>query len=68
MTNADRIRSMSDEELAKFIEAVICCSHYGYDDCCGFPVCQSMNGNLCNGIKDNEIDKDILEWLQRQGE
>lgn len=63
MTNADRIRSMSDEELAKFIRAVECCSHYGGD--CGFPFCPSMEGNLCNGIKE-KTHKYILDWLQSE--
>lgn len=66
-TNADRIRSMSDEELAKFIEAIRCSSHFS-DEECGFPICQSMNGNLCNGIKDNEPDEDFLHWLQQPAE
>lgn len=66
-TNADRIRSMSDEELAKFIEAIRCSSHFS-DEECGFPICQSMNGNLCNGIKDKEPDEDFLHWLQQPAE
>lgn len=66
-TNADRIRSMSDEELTKFIEAIRCSSHFS-DEECGFPICQSMNGNLCNGIKDNEPDEDFLHWLQQPAE
>lgn len=66
-TNADRIRGLNDEELAKFIEATRCSFRFA-DEECGFPICQSMNGNYCHGIKDNEPDKDILEWLQRPGE
>lgn len=66
-TNADRIRSMTDEELAKFIEAVGCLSHYT-SMTCGHFICQSMNGNLCNGLKNSEPDKRILEWLQRLAE
>ena len=62
-TNADRIRAMSDEELAKFIRAVECCSYYGGD--CGFPFCPSMEGNLCNGIKEN-TSKGIVQWLQSE--
>lgn len=64
-TNADRIRGLNDEELSKFIEAIRCCSYYGDNDCCGFSICQSMNGDLCNGVKDREPNKRILEWLQR---
>lgn len=66
-TNADRIRELNDEELSKFIEAIRCNSHFA-DEECGFPICQSMNGNLCNGLKDSEPDKDILEWIQRLAE
>ena len=62
-TNADRIRSMSDEELAKFIRSVQCCSHYGDD--CGYPFCHSMCGDWCNGIKNN-TNKELLEWLQSE--
>ena len=63
MTNADRIRNMTDEELAKFIRAVECNSHFGDD--CGFPFCHSMKGNLCHGIKDN-TDARTLEWLKSE--
>ena len=63
MTNADRIRAMTDEELAKFIKSVQCYSHYGND--CGYPFCHSMRGDLCNGIKNN-TDKELLEWLQSE--
>ena len=63
MTNADRIRNMTDEELAKFIHAVGCNSHYGDD--CGYPFCHSMEGNLCHGIKDN-TDARTLKWLKSE--
>lgn len=63
MTNADRIRGMTDEEISKFISAVRCCILYGDD--CGFPICHSMNGNYCNGIKNNCDDR-FLEWLQKE--
>lgn len=65
ITNADRIRNMSDEELAKFITAAKCCILYGDD--CGYPFCHSMNGRLCNGIKE-KTNKDILDWLQSEVE
>lgn len=66
-TNADRIRAMNDKELSKFIKSIRCSSLFADEDC-GFPICQSMNGNLCNGIKDSEPEKDILEWLQKPEE
>ena len=50
-TNAEKIRSMSDEDLHNFIRAIRCCTMYGDD--CGYQFCHSMKGNLCNGIKDN---------------
>lgn len=63
LSNAERIRRMSDEELEKFIRSVQCCSHYGTD--CGYPFCHSMNGDLCNGIRDN-TDTILLEWLRKE--
>ena len=58
-TNADRIRSMSDIELAKFIESVRC---YSYGWC---EKCSSMNGDYCNGMEANEPDEGILEWIKQ---
>ena len=59
MTNSERIRNMSDEELAKFIESVQC---YGHGWC---EKCSSMNGDYCNGMRANEPDEDILRWLKQ---
>ena len=58
-SNADRIRGMDDEELAKFIESVQC---YGNGWC---EKCSSMNGDYCNGMRANEPDEDILRWLKQ---
>lgn len=65
MTNADRIRSMTDEELAKFIDAVKCCFLYG--DECGYPYCHSMKGDYCNGIAE-KTNMNHLAWLQSEAE
>lgn len=62
MTNAERIRNMSDEEMAKFIESVRCYSHGWYEKC------SSMNEDYCNGMKANEPDEGILEWLKHSVE
>ena len=62
ITNADRIRKMSDEELAQFIRAVRCCYAWPNDDC-DFPFCESMNGNLCHGIM-NHRDEALINWLK----
>lgn len=62
MTNADRIRSMTDEELAKFIEAVSCNSHGWCDDC------KSLKGDYCHGLN-NENNPNVLkrlEWLKSE--
>lgn len=58
-TNADKIRNMTDEELARFIESVQC---YGHGWC---EKCSSMNGDYCNGMRANEPDEDILRWLKQ---
>lgn len=58
-SNADRIRSMTDEELAKFIESVQCYSHGWCEKC------SSLNGDYCKGIRVNEPDADILDWLKQ---
>lgn len=65
MTNADRIRNMTDEELVKFMDSVICSATYGDGDGCAFPICKSMCGKLCNVIKEN-TNKYYLEWLQAE--
>lgn len=59
MTNGEKIRGMTDEELAKFIESVQC---YGHGWC---EKCSSMNGDYCNGMRANEPDEDILRWLKQ---
>lgn len=55
-TNADRIRSMNDEELAEFFEKleVVC-------DMCAFKVgcCNIVSGNCKSGL---------LKWLQSEVE
>ena len=50
ITQADRIRSMSDEELAEFINKKTAC------DCCSAKHCQS----------DERCMVDILEWLKSE--
>ena len=68
MTNADRIRAMSDAELAGFIRAIGCNNRYGIDceqdwHC----YCRSMNGDLCHGIKFvMKSDSKELKWLREE--
>lgn len=54
-TNADRIRAMSDEELAKFIP------DWSYTPACK---CDEKPYVDCN----NECDKCVLEWLKQPAE
>lgn len=55
MTNFDRIKRMSVDELAKFI----CCIYYTDEDCAKF-----INGTIIPCY--NEYD--IQEWLEREVE
>lgn len=52
-TNADRIRSMSDEELADFVGTYFSCEYN----------CAAMTDNC-----DQNCGKVILEWLQSEAE
>lgn len=56
MSNADRIRSMSDEELSEFINPLTVC------DCCSYDgICSEYN-NI------PKCRKGVLEWLQKPAE
>ena len=61
MTNADHIRAMSDQEMAKKI-----CGGAKYSEsACSF--CGKNNGEFCNGewCRDKTDEEIILEWLQK---
>ena len=53
-TNADRIRNMSDEELAEFL-----CE---YEAC---PLCSHQTDNMCNSKNCDEVGI-TLKWLQAE--
>lgn len=59
MTNGERIRSMTDEELAKFIKSAQCYSSGWCDEC------PSINGKYCNGIEKYKLYSNILDWLKQ---
>ena len=61
MTNADRIRKMTDEDLAKFIRSVQCHAHFGVD--CGYPTCPQMDGTGQDLGCGKVIDNRLLNWL-----
>ena len=77
MTNADRIREMSDEELAEFIQNMVDGSNshnvacYG---CINYGTHHSdpaNNGTClyeCDGCENEGIGLDVLKWLQRPAE
>lgn len=60
-TIGDKIRAMSDQELARRI-----CGGAKYSDCaCSF--CGKNNGEFCNGewCRDKTDEEIIMEWLQK---
>lgn len=56
-TNGDKIRSMSDEELAKWMASISSCMRCPVD----LSTCQSMYEG-----KNGECDKILLEWLKAE--
>lgn len=77
MANADRIRAMSDEELAEFIRSMVdgsnshsvaCygCIYYGthHSD----PANKGTYLYECDGCENEGIGLDVLEWLQQPAE
>ena len=76
-TNADRIRAMSDEELAEFIQNMVDGSNshnvacYG---CINYGTHHSDPANKgtclyeCDGCENEGIGLDVLKWLQQPSE
>lgn len=58
-TNADRIREMGDEELAKFIDS-LWCNNLGLCE-----VCPYMNMNHKNGMRKKKPNEMVIEWLKQ---
>lgn len=70
MTHGDRIRRMTDEELAKFMSALGCARNFGVD-CCDagdYPYCRSVKGDYCYGFRrdDNPMFVYELEFLKSE--
>ena len=59
MTNADRIRAMSDEELAKWIRGRSC------RHCCD--MCMRSKNRTC-ASRDGNCITGIIDWLQQPAE
>ena len=77
MSNADRIRSMSDEELAEFIRSMVDGS-YNYDFACykytnyvthhSDPANKGIYLYKCDDCESEGIGLDVLMWLQMPAE
>ena len=61
MTNADRIRAMSDEELAAVARRQIAC---GRD----FFPCGVVCGGQCEANDSEECYREVIAWLQQPAE
>ena len=57
MTNADRIRAMSDEELTEFLR-------FGFSPTLFCDIC----GNRVSDCNDNACRNTLLKWLQQPAE
>lgn len=76
-TNADRIRQMSDEELAEFIRSMVDGS-YNYDFACykytnyvthhSDPANKGIYLYKCDDCESEGIGLDVLMWLQQPAE
>ena len=58
-TNADRIRNMSDEELACLIEKI---------KMCGGLIETERSSYECKGCKDGYCDDNVRQWLRSEAE
>lgn len=58
-TNADRIRAMSNEELAKFLECFGCCHHCTEHD--RLSDARFFQDEKC----DEQCEQHCLDWLQQ---
>ena len=73
MTNADRIRAMSDEELAEFIRSMVdedythevaCYGCISYGTHHSDPANKGTNLYECDGCSCEGVGLDVLKWLQ----
>jgi hypothetical protein len=63
MTNADKIRAMTDEELATFLECFGCCHYCTEHERIG------NEGRFLRGEKcDEQCEQHLLEWLKQPAE
>lgn len=70
MTNADKVRNMSDEELAVWLEKALCGGNEGFDKwLCDR--CQNEHGGACPLPGDErckKADNVLLYWLKAAAE
>ena len=68
MTNAERIRAMSDEELAQWINEVIG-RGIEWFDARSCERCKKENGSRCPHPEDggcDKLDSNIVDWLKSE--
>ena len=74
LTKADRIRAMSDEELADFIRLMVdedCTHELGCYGCINYGTHHSDPANKgthlyeCEGCPNEDVGLDIVKWLQQ---
>ena len=63
LTNADRIRAMTDEELGRFLECFGCCHYCTEHERIGNEA-RFLLGEKC----DEQCERHLLEWLQQSAE
>ena len=70
MTNADKIRSMNDEELEAWLKKALNGGHeWFYSWACNR--CKAENGDRCPTAADDTCgreSREILEWLKSEAE
>jgi hypothetical protein len=60
MSNADRIRAMTDEELAEWLERI--------RQCCSTDSCRITSGRQCPFTEVCYSNKETLDWLKQEAE
>ena len=56
VTNFDKVKDMSSEGLAKFLNDIIACCGFSEMTCSKCPLCEVINCNI----------EDIAEWLESE--
>lgn len=60
MTNAEKIRTMSDEELAEFLYRIATSAECN--------ICQMKRGWVCSKTENETCNDGVVKWLQSEVE